>query len=147
MLHYYYDLPEEYQQVKKITSTGEIVINTDGLNINDLKLIPVYRKSDTRIGMYDIITNNFYTDLGVGIITKDEDLNELIINPEDYKELSEDEKFLNLKLYIKWAEGDGTEDSPIDELDNLGDTTYTNEDLNEAVKYKLTATFEQYIQE
>lgn len=146
-LHYYYGLPSEYQQVEKINSTGEIIVNTEGLNESDLKLIPCYRKSDNVIGMYDIVTGRFFTDLGEGTLSKGADLNELIVDPEEYKDLQDDKKVLNINLYIKWVDGDGTLESPIDELDNDGDTSYTNEVLNEAVKYKITATFEQYIQE
>lgn len=44
-----------------------------GLN-NVIKLIPCYRKSDSEIGMYDIVNNQFFTNAGTGAFLKGADI-------------------------------------------------------------------------
>lgn len=44
-------------------------------NINIGNFIPCYRKSDGEIGMYDTVTDTFYTNAGTGTFTKGADIN------------------------------------------------------------------------
>lgn len=43
-------------------------------NITKLDLVPCYRKSDNEIGMYDLVTNTFYTNKGSGSFAKGSDV-------------------------------------------------------------------------
>ena len=47
-------------------------------NIESLNLIPCYRKSDNEIGMYDTISQTFYTNQGTGTFLKGEDVDKTI---------------------------------------------------------------------
>lgn len=40
-----------------------------------LDLVPCYRKSDGEIGMYDLVSNTFFTNAGTGTFTKGADVN------------------------------------------------------------------------
>lgn len=120
--------------------------------INDMvsmDLVPCYRKADNVIGMYDIVTGTFFTNSGTGNFTKGEDIKKVIIDPnlEKYETLTDEEKVTNVKAYIRWVDGDGTLASPIDEMDNVGDTNFIIDLRNTHVRYKATAVFEQYIKE
>ncbi len=55
-------------------------LSVDGEKVRDL--IPCYRKSDSVIGMYDIVNGVFYTNKGSGSFTKGHDLLEL---PNEYQ--------------------------------------------------------------
>ena len=49
-----------------------IKIKEDG--VDDVNLIPCYRKSDTEIGMYDVINDIFYSNEGTGTFLKGGDV-------------------------------------------------------------------------
>ena len=61
--------------------------------------------------------------------------------------MTDEEKVTNVKAYIRWADGDGTAASVIDEMDNVADTNFIIDLRNTHVRYKATAVFEQYIKE
>lgn len=120
--------------------------------INDmvsLDLVPCYRKADNVVGMYDMVTGKFFTNAGTGTFAKGEDVEKVIIDPglEKYKDLTDEEKVSNVKAYIRWVDGDGTTESPIDEMNNVEDTNFIIDLRNTHVRYKATAIFEQYIKE
>lgn len=141
---FYYNLPEEYQQVEYIEITKNQYIDTNGIDESELKLVPCYRKSDNEIGMYDMFSGNFYTNAGTGKFSKGSDIEKVVIDPslEKYK----NDKTSNVKAYIKWVDGDGTTESPIDQLNNIEDTNYVLEEINNNIEYKATVIFEQYIE-
>lgn len=141
---FYYNLPEEYQQVEYIEITENQYIDTNGIDESELKLVPCYRKSDNEIGMYDMFSGNFYTNAGTGKFSKGNDIQKVVIDPslEKYK----NDKTSNVKAYIKWVDGDGTTESPIDQLNNIEDTNYVLEEINDNIEYKATVIFEQYIE-
>lgn len=118
-------------------------------NLIALELVPCYRIEDNVVGMYDIISGTFFTNSGSGNFTKGEDIKKVVIDPglEKYKNLNDAEKITNVKAYIRWVDGDGTKESPVDILDNTEDTAFVNNVNNTDVKYKATAVFEQYIEE
>lgn len=138
---FYYNLPEEYKQVE--------YIELDGTKYEEENKVACYRIEDEKIGLYDMETAEFITDFEEATVTKGEDLDKVIINPRDekYKELTDDEKVTNVKAYIKWVDGDGTTESPIDILNNTEDTAFVENVMNTEVKYNVTAVFEQYIEE
>lgn len=43
--------------------------------INMIDLVPCYRKSDEEIGMYDLVSQNFFTNAGTGVFSKGNDVN------------------------------------------------------------------------
>lgn len=114
-----------------------------------LELVPCYRISDGVIGMYDTITGTFFTNSGTGTFLKGEDVKKVVIDPtlEEYKNLADEEKIENVKAYVRWVDGDGTTESPVDILNNTEDTAFVIDEKNIDVKYKATAIFEQYIEE
>lgn len=138
---FHYNLPEEYQQVE--------YIELDGNKYEEENKVACYRIEDEKIGLYDMITAEFITDFEEATVTKGENLDKVVIDPksEEYKDLSDDEKVTNVKAYVKWVDGDGTTESPVDILNNTEDTAFVDNVMNTAVKYKVTAVFEQYIEE
>lgn len=48
--------------------------------------IPCYRKSDNVIGLYDLVTNTFYTNQGTGIFLKGADINKNLGNKYTFKD-------------------------------------------------------------
>ena len=118
-------------------------------NLIALELVPCYRTSDNVIGMYDMVSGTFFTNSGTGSFSKGEDIKKVVIDPglEKYKDATDDEKITNVKAYIRWVDGDGTTESPIDILNNTEDTAFVRNVNNTDVKYKATAVFEQYIEE
>ena len=49
-----------------------LIVNS---GVTKLNLIPCYRKSDGVIGMYDMVSQTFYTNVGTGTFTKGADVN------------------------------------------------------------------------
>ncbi len=138
---FYYKLPEQYKQVE--------YIELDGEKFAEENKVACYRIEDDKIGVYDMITGEFTTDFEATTVTKGEDLEKIIINPRDekYKDLTDEEKNTNVKAYVKWVDGDGTTESPIDILNNTEDTAFVDNVNNTEVQYRAIAVFEQYIEE
>ena len=110
------------------------------------QLVPCYRVSDGVIGMYDMVSATFLTNLGEGTFTKGKDIEKVVIDPksEKYKDIEKDEI---VYAYVRWVDGDGTTESLIDVFNNTEDTAFVTNGKNTDVKYKATAVFEQYIKE
>lgn len=114
-------------------------------NIIIRELVPCYRISDGVKGMYDMVTDQFLVNSGTGeFADTSTDIEECVIDPTstDYTD-----KIANATGYIRWNDGDGTEESPEDELNNTEDTAFIEDVSNTDVKYKASIIFEQYIEE
>lgn len=120
-------------------------------NVVIRELVPCYDTNNDAKGLFDMITGQFLANSGTGQFANTSKENDkCIIDPEssDFT----DEK-AHAVAYIRWIDGDGTEESPEDELDNTEDTAFIEEVSNtvttddDAVKYKASIIFEQYIED
>lgn len=120
-------------------------------NVIIRELVPCYDTVNDVNGLFDMITGQFLGNSGTGEFADTSKENDkCIIDPEsgDFT----DEK-ANAVAYIRWIDGDGTEESLEDELDNTEDTTFIEEVSNtptaddDTIKYKASIIFEQYIED
>ena len=118
-------------------------IYMDGVEIREL--VPCIRKDDEVKGMYDMVTGTFLINSGTGnFANTGEEIKECIIDPAstDFTD-----KKANAVAFIRWNDGDGTEESLEDELNNTEDTAFIKDVSNTDVKYKASIIFEQYIED
>lgn len=120
-------------------------------NVIIRELVPCYDTANDVKGLFDMITGRFLGNSGTGEFANTSKENDkCIIDPES--EDFTDEK-VHAVAYIRWIDGDGTEESPEDEFDNTEDTAFIEEVSNtdtaddDAVKYKASIIFEQYIED
>lgn len=112
-------------------------------NIVIREYVPCIRVADDVKGMYDMITGEFLVNSGTGEFASAE-LEKCVIDPES-TEFTDNKA--NAIGYVRWVDGDGTEESPEDELNNTEDTAFIEDASNTVVKYKASIIFEQYIEE
>lgn len=114
-------------------------------NVIVRELVPCYRNSDETKGFYDMITNRFFANSGTGTFANTStEMKDCVIDPNstDYTD-----KKAHAIGCIRWIDGDGTEESLEDELNNTEDTAFIKDVSNTDVKYKASIIFEQYIEE
>lgn len=147
----YADMSDPESDVKNMASTKIYGFKIYMDNIVIREFVPCYRVADNVKGMYDMITEQFFENAGTGeFADTSAELEGCIIDP-----MSTD--FTNKKAhaigYARWNDGDGTEESPEDELNNTEDTAFiegvsnTEATTDDVIKYKASIIFEQYIEE
>ena len=141
----YTDADDPESDAKTMTSTKNYGFRIYMDNIVIREFVPCYRVADDVKGMYDMITGQFFENAGTGeFASTSAELGKCVIDPEstDYTD-----KKANAKAYIRWIDGDGTEESPEDEFNNTEDTAFIDDSETSSVKYKASIIFEQYIEE
>lgn len=120
-------------------------------NIVIREFVPCYRVADNVKGMYDMVTEQFFENAGTGeFADTSAELEGCVIDPSSTIFTG---NIANATGYVRWIDGDGTEESPEDELNNTEDTAFIDNYIDEAgdkhsvVKYKASIIFEQYIED
>lgn len=137
------DDPESDAKTMASTKIYGFKIYMDNIVIREF--VPCYRVADDVKGMYDMVTEQFFENAGTGEFANTSiELEDCVINPE-----SDDftGNIANAIGYVRWIDGDGTEESPEDELNNTEDTAFIDDSETSSVKYKASIIFEQYIEE
>ena len=135
--------PESTEKTLASTKIYGFKIYMDNIVIREF--VPCYRVSDNVKGMYDMITGNFLTVSGEGEFSNNsKELDGCVIDPES-------DIFTGNKAhavgYVRWIDGDGTDESPEDELDNTEDTAFIDDSITSSVKYNASIILEQYIKD
>ena len=74
--------------------------------------IPCYRKSDDEIGMYDLVSNSFFTNAGTGTFSKGSDHDTIIEVTKEVKQISQGVDFKSIPdeyQEVDYIEGTGTQ--------------------------------------
>ena len=114
-------------------------------NVVIRELVPCYDTDTDVKGLFDMITGQFLPNSGTGQFANTSKENDKCIIDPDSEDFT-DEK-AHAVAYIRWVDGDGTEESPEDELNNTEDTAFIKDVSNTDVKYKASIIFEQYIED
>lgn len=137
------DDPESDEKTLASTKIYGFKIYMDNIVIREF--VPCYRVADDVKGMYDMITGQFFEKTGTDDFAgSSKDLEPCIIDPESAIFTGNKAHAIG---YARWNDGDGTEESPEDELNNTEDTAFIEDASNTVVKYKGSIIFEQYIEE
>ena len=109
------------------------------------EFVPCYRTTDNVKGMYDMITGYFFTVSGEGEFSNaSKELEGCVIDPESTMFTG---KKAHATGYVRWVDGDGTEESTEDELSNTEDTAFIDASITSSVKYNASIILEQYIKD
>lgn len=90
-------------------------------------LIPCYRKLDEIIGMYDLVTGNFYTNQGTGVFLRGEEIYPTFDNPIEINNVGKftTKNLLNLNSVYT------------DYVNDEGGITYTNDDFGNVISKNM----------
>lgn len=135
--------PESTEKTLASTRIYGFKIYMDNLVIREF--VPCYQVSDNVKGMYDMVTGNFFTVSGEGEFSNtSKELDGCVIDPESTMFTGKKAHAIG---YVRWIDGDGTDESPEDELDNTDDTAFIDNSITSSVKYNASIILEQYIKD
>ena len=135
--------PESDEKTLASTKIYGFKIYMDNIVIREY--VPCYRVDDNVKGMYDMITGEFLVASGEGEFSNtSKELDGCVIDPESSMFTGKKAHAIG---YVRWIDGDGTEESPEDELDNTEDTAFIEDSITSSVKYNASIILEQYIKD
>ena len=136
--------PESTEKTLASTRIYGFKIYMDNLVIREF--VPCYRTTDNVKGMYEMITGEFFTNEGGAddFTNNSKELDGCVIDPESTMFTG---KKAHATGYVRWVDGDGTEESTEDELSNTEDTAFIDASITSSVKYNASIILEQYIKD